>query len=257
MMRRTIIRRVGLALLIGFPAAWAADEALPKAEAVLDRYVEVTGGKAAYEKRKTESATGTISFPAQGLKGTVTRFSAEPNQSYMVMELEGIGKIEAGTSGGVVWGKDPIMGPRVKTGEEKVQAIREARFNSPLRWRELYSKVENAGVETVEGEECYKLVMTPNEGKAETQYYSKKTGLGVKTVMTAVSPMGEIQTEGIVSDYKDFGGIKIPTKTIQKAAGQEFIITLDNVKVNESLPVDRFEPPAEIKALLKKTTDKK
>ena len=257
MMRRTMIQRIGIAVLLSLSAAWAADEALPKAETILDRYVEVTGGKAAYEKRKTESVTGTMSFPAQGLKGTLTRFSADPNQTYMVMELEGIGKIEAGSSGTVVWGKDPIMGPRIKTGEEKIQTLREARFNSPIRWRELYSKVENTGVETVEGEECFKLLMTPTEGKPETQFYSKKTGLAVKTVITAVSPMGEMNVEAIVSDYKAFGGVKIPTKTVQKTAGQEFIVTIDNVKINESLPADRFEPPAEVKALLSKPAEKK
>jgi hypothetical protein len=252
-----MMRRTAFAVLLSFSAAWAADEALPKAETILDRYVEVTGGKAAYEKRKTESATGTMTFPAQGLKGAMTRVSAEPNQSYMVIELEGIGKIEAGTSGAVVWGKDPIMGPRIKTGEEKTQSLREARFNSPIRWREMYSKVETAGVETVEGEECYKLLMTPTEGKPETQFYSKKTGLAVKTQVVAVSPMGEQPVEGIVSEYKEFGGVKIPTKMVQKMAGQEIVITLQTVKINESLPVDRFEPPAEIKALLSKPAEKK
>src|SRR6185295_4866518 len=143
-----MMRRTSIALLLSFSAAWAADEALPKAETILDRYVEVTGGKAAYEKRKTESATGTMTFPAQGLKGAITRFSAEPNQSYMTIELEGIGKIEAGTSGGIAWEKSAIMGPRVKTGEEKVQTLRQSRFNEPIRWREMFTKAETIGVET-------------------------------------------------------------------------------------------------------------
>jgi hypothetical protein len=175
----------------------------------------------------------------------------------MTIELEGIGKIEAGTSGDVAWEKSAIMGPRVKTGEEKVQSLRQSRFNEPLHWREMFTKAETIGVETVDGDECYKVLLTPTEGRPETQFYSKKTGLAVKTQTKAVTQMGEMEVEATVSDYKVFGGVKIPTKTVQKAAGQEFVVTLDNVKINESLPVDRFEPPAEIKALLSKPAEKK
>jgi outer membrane lipoprotein-sorting protein len=64
--------------------------------------------------------------------------------------------------------------------------------------------------------------------------------------------MGEIPMEVVVSDYKDFGGLLTPTKMIQKAMGQEIVMTVTSVKNNEEIPADKFEPPAEIKALLKK-----
>jgi hypothetical protein len=252
-----MIRRTAIAFLLALPAAWAADEALPKAETILDRYVEVTGGKAAYEKHKTELGTGTMTFTAQGLKGSITRFAAAPNQTYMAIELEGIGKIEQGSSGGVVWEKNPMTGPRIKSGEEKVQDLREATYNQPVRWREVFVKAETVGRETVEGEDCYKVVLTPKEGKPETSYYSKKSGLVVKSETTAVTQMGEMNVEMVVSAYKEFDGVKVPTRMVQRVAGQEFVIAIDNLKYNESLPADRFEPPAEIKALLSKASEKK
>jgi zinc protease len=252
-----MIRRTAIALFLALPAAWAADEALPKAETILDRYVEVTGGKAAYEKHKTELGTGTMTFTAQGLKGSISRYAAAPNQAYAVIELEGIGKIEQGTSGDVAWEKSAIMGPRVKSGEEKTQALRESIFNEPIRWRETFLKAETVGRETVEGEDCYKVVLTPKEGKPETSYYSKKSGLIVKSEIMAVTQMGEMNVEMVVSAYKEFDGVKVPTRMLQRAAGQEFVIAIDNVKYNESLPADRFEPPTEIKALLNKPAEKK
>src|ERR1700683_2401945 len=87
-----------LVLLRGW-AALAADETLPKAEAILDRFVEVTGGKDAYQKRKSEIATGTVEFVSQGVKGALTRYAADPDQTYTALEIEGVGKIEMGTSG--------------------------------------------------------------------------------------------------------------------------------------------------------------
>ena len=45
--------------------SFAQTEALPKAETILDRYIEVTGGKAAYEKRKNEIETGSTTRATQ------------------------------------------------------------------------------------------------------------------------------------------------------------------------------------------------
>src|SRR6185437_1946969 len=112
----------------GLPA-WAADEALPPAETVLDHYIEVTGGKAAYEQRKTEIATGTVEIAGQGLKGTLTRYSEAPDKIYVVMQFAGIGKIESGAADGVAWDTNMMTGPHVKTGDEKAQALQEAAFN--------------------------------------------------------------------------------------------------------------------------------
>jgi hypothetical protein len=251
-------RRYLIAALLGLTAyVFAQDEPLPKAETILDRYVEVTGGKAAYEKRKNEVATGTLEFKAQGLKGTVTRYSAEPAEEYLIMELDGVGKIESGMDKGVAWDKNPMLGPRIKSGAERSQALREGTFNASVHWREFFPKVETTGTEMVDGELCYKVVLTPKEGNPETSYYQKKTGLAVKTTTVAVSPMGDVPFEVLTGDYKTFGGVTMPTKITQRAAQQEFSLTIQDVKINQQLPVGRFDPPAEIKALLSKAAEKK
>jgi hypothetical protein len=251
MNRRVTVTLLGAALLIASRPASAAD-ALPSPESILDRYVEVTGGKQAYERRKTELATGTMEYPAQGIKGTITRYEAEPDRYYAVLDIPGVGNIEMGVSGGVAWENSAILGPRVKSGEEKAQAVREATMNATLKWRTLFPKVETVGVETLEGEPCYKVVMTPAEGKPEVTYFQKKSGLAVKTTTVAVSQMGEVPVEVTVKNYKDFGGVLAPAKVTNKAAGQEFTITIEKVQVNPELAADRFALPAEIRALLEK-----
>ena len=237
--------------------ALRADDTLPKAETILDRYIEVTGGKAAYEKHKTEVQTGTIEIPAQGMKGTFTHYAADPDKIYAVVEIEGMGKIEEeGVSDGVAWQTSPMTGAHVKTGVEKAQAMREATFNEPLNWRKMFQKVETTGTETLNGEECYKVVLTPAEGKPETSYYSKKTGLLLRTVATIESAMGEIETESTASGYKDFDGVRMPTKVIQKSGPADVIMTIASVKVNEGIPPERFAIPADIKALMNKPAAK-
>jgi hypothetical protein len=251
-------RRYLVAALAGIASfAFAQTEPLPKAETILDHYIEVTGGRAAYEKRKNQIETGMIELKAQGLKGTVLRYAADPAEAYSVVEIEGVGKIEDGLDKGVAWDKNPMLGPKIKTGQEKAQYVREAAFNSPIHWRELNSKVETVGTETIDGELTYKVVLTPTEAPTETMYFQKKSGLAVKTVTTVVSTMGEAPVEMFASDYKTLGGILVPTKITEKLAGQEIVITLSDVKTNQPIPPDRFDPPAEIKALQSKAAEKK
>ena len=237
---------------VGVPArAAAADEDIPKAEAILDKYVEVTGGRAAYDKVQTEIVTGAMEFVGKGIKASIVAYKARPRKSYNVIEVEGIGKIEQGTDGEVAWERSAIQGPRIKEGEERASALRDAALNAP--WREIYKKAETAGVETIDGRPCYKVILTPDEGKPETRYYDKKTNLLVKGTKTVKTPMGEIPAEVILSDYKEVDGILLPLKLRQKALSQEFLIVIESVKNNVEIPKNRFDLPEDVKALVEKS----
>src|SRR4051794_6812623 len=245
---RNIVFCAAVALTSG--ALWAADD-LPKAEAVLDKYIEATGGKAAYEKNHNEVSTGTMEFVGKGIKGSVASFSAEPNKSYTEIDIQGIGKVKEGSDGNVAWSLSAMQGPRIKEGEEKAGALQAARFNAELNWRDVY-KAETTGMEGVDGNDCYKVLLTPKEGLAMTRYYDKKSNLLVKMVMTVKNPMGEFPVESLVGDYRQEGAILMPHKITQKAAGQEITISIESVKYNAEIPKGKFDPPDEIKAMLKK-----
>jgi hypothetical protein len=245
-------RLVLLAAVFSASLAHAADEALPDAATILDRYVEVTGGKEAYAKHKSEIETGTLVYPAQGLKAKITRYAAEPDNYLASVEITGIGKMDTGVTDGVAWDNSVVLGARIKSGDEKALALREATFNATLYWRKLFPKVETTGVDSVDGEVCYKVLLTPAEGRTETRYFSKESGLLLKATTVAVTQMGEIPVEMLFSGYQESNGVRAPSVVTQKAAGQEFTITIESVRVNEEIPAGKFAFPAEIRALLDK-----
>jgi hypothetical protein len=210
----------GVALVLSLALARAADD-LPKAETILDKYVEATGGKAAYQKHHSEIQKGTIELAAMGIKGTVTSYRLEPDKSYSEIELAGLGKTREGSDGAVFWSFSAMMGPHVKEGAEKAQAQLSARFNAELNWRDLFKEVKTTGVDTVDGKDCYKVVLTPAEGSPITQCYDKQSGLMVKMTMTAQSPMGEQTVDSFATDYRKEGDILMPHKLKQTLAGQE------------------------------------
>jgi hypothetical protein len=241
-----------LAALACSIAAAAPDAVLPKADVILDKFVEATGGKGAYDKVHTEKWTGTFELIGKGVKGAVTAYRSEPNKSVTVIELEGIGSIQDGTDGETAWTLSSLQGPRIKQGDERAVTMREASLRGAVDWRKMYKSAETTGVENVDDQPCYKVVLTPNEGKPETRYFDKKTNLLVKLTMQLASPMGEIPTETLVSDYKEQNGLIAPRKVHQQALGQEFLITINQVEYNVDMPKDRFDLPAEIKALAAK-----
>jgi zinc protease len=249
---------IGFMLLVGLSPAIPGQESsattpaadLPSAESILDRYVEVTGGREAYESRKSEVAHGKMEIAAAGISGELTSY-ARPGLQYVVIELTGVGKIEQGVKGDIAWENSILQGPRIKTGDELQATLRDATFNAPIHWREMYPTVETVGIEPINGEDAYRVLQTPVEGNAVTTYYSVKTGLALKSSMTMASQMGDIPVEAAMLEYKEFGGVLYPTRLNQNAAGQNITITIDSVEINEDIPDERFDLPEAVQALVK------
>lgn len=247
-------------LRIAFPAvlllaakAAAADDIKP--EAILDKYIEVTGGRAAYDKVKTEITTGTMEITNIGLSGTLTVYQAAPDKSYTAIEFAGgVGKAEEGSDGKVAWALNGMQGARIKEGDERAASLRRDALNADVRWRDFYKKVELSGSEDVGGKACYKVILTPTDGAAETRYYDKSSNFLVKVILPLTTPDGAVTAELLLTDYRAEDGITMPHSISQKVPGADILVKIDTVKHNPEIPASRFDPPAEIKALM---TDKK
>ena len=237
-------------LLLAF--FFLAADPLPTGEAVLAKYLEATGGMAAHEKIHGSLSKGTMSLTAQNLKGTVTVYESDPGKQVVIIDFTGIGKIEEGTDGKIAWSSSALQGARLKEGDEKDAALRAANAsNKFLDWKKFYKSVQNVGLEDVDGKSCYKLMMVPLTGKPEVDYYDKATGLLVKETATVVTPMGEVQTTARPGDYRKEGDVLLPHKLVQSVAGQTIEMNITSVEFNPDFPKDRFEPPADVKALIK------
>ena len=61
--------------------------------------------------------------------------------------------------------------------------------------------------------------------------------------------IGSMLVTSTASDYKKFGDLLMATKTIQKVAGIQQVMTIDSVEYNK-VPDSEFELPTAIKALV-------
>jgi hypothetical protein len=246
------MNRLALALLAASFPLLGADAPLPSVQSVVDHWIAATGGRAAWEARHNTVQHATLDFAKLGLKGSLTVYQAAPDKYLEITDLASVGKIAAGSNGEVAWENTALQGPRIKQGAEKADAFREGAFNADLNWQKLYVKGETAGAETVEGHECYKVVLTPKEGNPVNEFYDKTSGLLVKTATTVTSQLGEIAAEILYDDYQKDGGILSPHRMVNRAAGQEFVIQIQSIETNADLPKDRFDLPPEVQALVNK-----
>lgn len=243
-------------------ASAAAEQELPRADELLDRYIKATGGKEAYDMIQNRVSKGTMEFAGQGIKLSGTLYAAKPNLAYITLESDVTGRIESGTDGNVAWENSLLKGPAIKRGTERSNALRDSTFDRFVYWKTVYGRAECVAKQAVDGNMCFKIVLAPRQPKPPTAeqkiiepltlYINQKTSLITKVESKVVTAAGTIPVETYFSDFKIVDGILISHKLVMRVLNQERIMTISGVKHNVELPQDRFELPGEIRSLVDK-----
>ncbi|MBZ2183944.1 MAG: hypothetical protein K7J46_04475 [Bryobacter sp.] len=233
----------------------AGENCSPNPEAILNRHLEMSGGKEAYARVKSVSMLGTMEVKGQNVKGEARIYRKNGGKSYTVVDLPGIGKQEDGSNGTVVWDKT-VLGPRIKTGVERFLTICSSSAlgeytRGALEKDTCYDKFEFAGEEVVDGRKLCKLRLTPKQGKAEEHLFDSETGLLARTKMIMPSPMGEVPIVAIIEEYRNVDGVKTPVKITNQMGVVAMTMSFTSVKFNEAIPEAMFALPPEISALVK------
>jgi outer membrane lipoprotein-sorting protein len=230
----------------------AGAQALPSATEIFDRHVKAIGGKEAIMAVSSVQQKGVLEIAAMGLSADVTMAIARPNKSSMIMTIPGLGEIRNGFDGQVAWDNNPMAGPSIAEGEMLEARKAAADFNQSFG---IYNPADFDSISVVEkgmfgGEEAYKVAMKRKVGPLVHAFYSVATGLYIGTTTTVPTPMGNMDVNAVVGEYKTFGALKLPTKISQSQNGQDVNITLNDVTFN-TVAGDAFNLPPEIKALVK------
>ena len=142
-----------LAVLVVFaalqrhPTGPRSTDTLPTAEAVLNEYIEATGGKAAYAKFRNRVLSGTVKLVGTDETRTIKIFQESPNRLAIVTELGPTGKSTVACDGKAAWETSLIEGTKLLYGADKDSFLREAMFNIELHLKDLYEKLECVGIE--------------------------------------------------------------------------------------------------------------
>jgi zinc protease len=220
----------------------------PAAKAVLERYLEVTGGRAKYEAIKTRHITMKTEFVGQGLVANMSIKQSLPDKIVSKTEIAGIGTMEQALVDGIGWSRNPMEGLRILEGKE----LEQLRFQgmselANLNPEKIFSSIELKGETVVDGKTFVEVSLDGPTGKI-LQQYDKATGLLASMSMTVTSPQGDLEVVSKLSDYKEVGGVLWPHTTEASVGPMVIKSTLVNVQINPAFDADTFKIPDDVKA---------
>ncbi len=228
----------------------AAAVKLPPAKEIIDKFVKAMGGREAVMKQTSHHSTGKFEMAAQAISGPLDVYAAKPDKLLVKVKITGLGEILEGFDGKVGWSINPAEGPMLKKDKILEQMREQADFYGSLHDEKDYTSMETVASGPFEGKACYQLKLVRKSGQETTEYFDRQTGLLVANVTTQQTPLGAIPVTSVLSDYKEFDGVKVPTRISQKIAGMQQVMTIDTVEINK-VPDSVFDLPEPIKALVK------
>ena len=252
-MIRKAIRWTGAMLPLALAAQLVSAQSaapLPTAASLVSKYAAAVGGPA-YLSAKSIVTKGAMSMPAAGINAQFQMTQLTPNLMQMVTTIPGMGEVQVGFDGTNAWAMDPMQGPRVLSGGELDQMKDEADRRSNVRSAELFTAMETVKDTTMNSERCYLVKLNWKSGRETYDCYSAATGMLVASRSVQKTAMGEIPVLTLFSDFKKFGGVTVPTKTVQELMGQQQILTIASVEFGDGAGI-AITPPAAVAALIKK-----
>jgi len=214
--------------------------ALPAAEQLLDKYLAAVGGAEALQKITSRVQKGTLTaFGGQHFPAEV--YSKAPDKRFSVMHLLG-GESVTAFDGKQGWLSVPGR-VHMMSATENAAAHIDADLCLPAHLKTLYQEFRvNAG-DKIDGHETY-MVVGQTEGQLPLHLYlDKETGLLLRLIRYAETPLGRNPTQIDYADYRDANGVKMPFRWTLARPGNRFTIQIEQVQQN--VPVDdaKFAPP--------------
>ena len=230
------------------PESGAAGQDLPTVERVLERHVTATGGRDALLRRKSMTIHGRNYEPAT--KREVSGVSYTKDGKYLQVVTLPAGKSLSGYDGHTAWDLDSHGKVTIQQGDVVNSIARDADMYYHLHVMQYFRSMEVIDVQTFNGRPCYHLKGINNWGKQNEQFYDKETGLLMGYAFNTAWRGGKGAATQMFEDYRDFGGVWMPTKNTTRDGDDVSVFTIASVTWDD-VPDSVFELPAPVRAKLK------
>ena len=218
-----------------------AKPALPAAELLLDKYLVAIGGADAHQKISTRVQKGMVTAFG-GERFPVEVYSKGPDKRLSIMHLKSGDSITAfdGNQGWLgVPGRTHMM-----SAAENAAARIDADLYLAGHLKTMFQKFRVDVGEKIDGHETF-LIVGRNEGQPPLQLYlDQQSGLLLRLVRFAETPLGRNPTQIDYADYRDAGGVKVPFRWTLARPGNRFTIQIDQIQQNVPVDDSKFVAPS-------------
>jgi hypothetical protein len=236
------------AVALSLVAADGRASITPEAQAIVERYVQVTGGAEALESEQALHVSGRLS--AIELKGSFDTWSQRPDRMRMGISLGPV-RQRLGFDGTNGWETD-LNSKRVRKLEgRELEALRSDAYFENEMWArpgQGGGKVTHGSKAFRSGDEWQCLLVAPPVGPSRRLWFSGRTGL----LMRVVTHFDQYDADYYLSGYKLVRGRKRPT--VLSAADDQVMALVgegepdhyhvDSVRVNPKVDPALFAMPA-------------
>lgn len=222
---------------------------LPAGKEIVERHLKAVGGREAIMKHTSRVLKATMSSPMMPGEMQLEMIGAKPNKLVQKVSTPQ-GDMIAGFDGKVAWANNAMMGPMLLEGDQAEGLKQQADFYDDAKDLSRFKSVETVDLVDFEGRKCYKVRLIEGENDETIEYYDAETGMQAGQVAKQTGMAGEMEVTMVLQEYKEFGGVKSPTKLIVRAMGMEQVLTVNSIEYDKVEP-SVFDLPEEIKALLK------
>lgn len=218
--------------------------AAPTTDQILNRYLEATGGRAAWQKLTSRVSTGTIDAPSMNLSATIEVREKAPDRVLAVITIAGA-SFRQGFDGTAGWTDDPQNGLREQSGAELAEARRDADFYHVLDMHRLYAKLTVTGTEKIGDGTAYVVeAELPEGGTPDKIYFDAQTGLRLRIISQHHDAEGVMEYRIDYEDYREVDGVKLPFVIHQTGGDSTLTIKIAEVHHNVALDDSQFAKSA-------------
>jgi negative regulator of sigma E activity len=242
-MRRLILPGIGLALLLVLGPAVAQE---PDPKALIEKAIKAHGGEEVLLKLQTARTKGSGSVEVMGLNIKFTSETVQTptkHKTRMVMDALGqkIDTVEV-FDGNKAW--LVLMNKIIDLEGEQLKAMKDSAHASTVETLVPLLKDKQFSLEALQEEKINDKPAVGVRVKAKDQrdvdlWFDKESNLVVKVSRISYDSdaMKDAKYEAIVTEYKDFGGIKHASKVQVNKEGKKFM----DLEITDVKPVDKID----------------
>ncbi|MFP6581518.1 MAG: hypothetical protein VCD00_03065, partial [Candidatus Hydrogenedentota bacterium] len=188
-----------------------AEEEVPTGDEVIQRFVDVSGGREAYTAIRNRVILAKLDLADHGWEGELAELLVPPDYRRIIV-INNFDPVIHGINRGDAWQRTPL-GPRNPLGQGREMAdVRAAdlkllgQLNPFLDWKSGTGKAKVEREVTMEGDDCFRVEVTLPDGHIVYAYFSKETGLlrGLDNFSANLFRYYD--------DYREHDGVLIPHK---------------------------------------------
>lgn len=236
------------ALLLAAPATAQDAQDLPDAASLFEKHIEAIGGHDAIAKHHDRTLYGDYRVLETGEVQLLTIYSEAPNRMRAELTAPAVGSTIRCTDGQTAWGVNTTGAPFELAGRDREELMDSANFKGEADYKNLYESYTTANKITVDGNSAWRVDVVSKSGLKGAVYFDVETGLVMARQIFPTDVQANNDTLIVVSDYKDFDGVLLPTKQ-RHLLGEKLTPVIETefrwIKINTG-EMPEFDPPASI-----------